>query len=92
MAQLDARSSGKIGIRALTYYMVTTVLAAIIGIFVVLTIHPGNPRIKNIVSDLENNDSNVSTLDAILDIIRYFNKIKFINKILSVYNNFYKND
>ncbi|XP_011502212.1 PREDICTED: excitatory amino acid transporter-like [Ceratosolen solmsi marchali] len=70
MAQLDAKSSGKIGIRALTYYMVTTILAAIIGIMVVLTIHPGDPKIKNIVSDLESNDANVSTLDAILDIIR----------------------
>ncbi|XP_015609516.1 excitatory amino acid transporter [Cephus cinctus] len=70
MAQLDAKSSGKIGIRALTYYMVTTILAAIVGIAMVLIIHPGNPQIKSTVVASFSNDTRVSTLDAILDIIR----------------------
>ena len=70
MAQLDARSSGRIGVRALTYYMVTTILAAIVGIVVVLLIHPGDPKIKNVVSAPQSEDTKVSTLDAILDIVR----------------------
>ncbi|XP_012277631.1 excitatory amino acid transporter [Orussus abietinus] len=70
MAQLDARSSGRIGFRALTYYMVTTVLAAIVGIAMVLIIHPGDPRIKATVVAPSGEQTKVSTLDAILDIIR----------------------
>ena len=72
MAQLDAKSSGRIGIRALTYYMVTTVLAAIVGIAMVLIMHPGDPSIKKVVHAPESDDAKVSTLDAILDIIRYY--------------------
>ncbi|KAL1131354.1 hypothetical protein AAG570_010972, partial [Ranatra chinensis] len=69
MAQLDARSSGRMGMRALIYYITTTILAAIIGIIVVLVIHPGNPQIKHHVGGTSS-ETKVSTLDAILDIIR----------------------
>lgn len=69
MAQLDARSSGRMGSRALLYYITTTILAAIVGIFMVLVIHPGDPSIKTHVEG-GTTDTKVSTLDAILDIIR----------------------
>lgn len=71
MAQLDARRSGRMGFRALAYYMVTTVLAAIVGIIVVLVIHPGDPSAKAIVRTHAQAETRVSTMDAILDIIRY---------------------
>lgn len=70
MAQLDAKSSGRIGMRALTYYSVTTILAAIVGIAMVLMIHPGDPSIKTTVTTPKGEETKVSTLDAILDIIR----------------------
>lgn len=70
MAQLDARSSGRMGFRALMYYSVTTILAAIVGIVMVLMIHPGDPRIKSTITAPRSEDTKVSTLDAILDIIR----------------------
>ncbi|XP_063241064.1 excitatory amino acid transporter-like [Bacillus rossius redtenbacheri] len=69
MAQLDARCSGRMGCRALVYYITTTVLAAIVGIVMVLMIHPGDPRIKNIVA-APATKAHVTTLDTILDIIR----------------------
>lgn len=69
MAQLDARSSGRMGVRALVYYLTTTILAAIVGIVMVLLIHPGDPQIKSHV-ETQPDDTKVSTLDAILDIIR----------------------
>lgn len=71
MAQLDARSSGRMGFRALTYYTVTTILAAIVGILMVIMIHPGDPRIKITINAPKAEDTKVSTLDAILDIVRY---------------------
>ncbi|XP_014604714.1 PREDICTED: excitatory amino acid transporter-like isoform X1 [Polistes canadensis] len=70
MAQLDVRSSGRIGFRALAYYTATTILAAIIGIAMVLIIHPGDPRIKNVIILPSSEDTKVSTLDALLDIVR----------------------
>ncbi|EFN78894.1 excitatory amino acid transporter [Harpegnathos saltator] len=71
MAQLDVQRSGRIGIRALTYYSVTTILAAIVGIAMVLMIHPGDPQIKTTVAAVvKAEETKVSTVDAILDIIR----------------------
>ncbi|KAL2747955.1 excitatory amino acid transporter-like [Vespula maculifrons] len=70
MAQLDVRSSGRIGFRTLTYYAVTTILAAIVGITLVLTIHPGDPKIKNIIITPSMEETKFSTLDALLDIVR----------------------
>ncbi|XP_015124043.1 excitatory amino acid transporter [Diachasma alloeum] len=74
MAKLDAKSSGRMGCRALCYYLATTVLAAILGIAVVMTIHPGDPRIKNITPVISHQDNSLnqrmSTVDAMLDIIR----------------------
>jgi len=72
MAQLDVQRSGRIGFRALTYYSITTILAAIVGIAMVLMIHPGDPRIKTTVAAVvRDEETKVSTVDAILDIIRY---------------------
>lgn len=75
MAQLDAQSSGRMGSIALLYYIVTTILAAIVGIFMVLVIHPGDPSIKTHVEG-GSTDTKVSTLDAILDIIRSESRLK----------------
>ncbi|TRZ00243.1 hypothetical protein DNTS_012414 [Danionella cerebrum] len=41
MAALDSRASGKMGMRAVIYYMTTTFIAVFIGIIMVLIIHPG---------------------------------------------------
>ncbi|KAK0162050.1 hypothetical protein PV327_008418 [Microctonus hyperodae] len=73
MAHMDARSSGRMGFRALCYYLITTILAAIVGIAVVLLIHPGDPGMRNSVAvtvAVEPETVRISTLDAILDIVR----------------------
>ena len=41
VATLDRRASGKLGARAIVYYMTTTLIAVIIGIVLVVTINPG---------------------------------------------------
>ncbi|TRY87798.1 hypothetical protein DNTS_015704 [Danionella cerebrum] len=70
LAGLDARSSGRMGTRALVYYMSTTVIAAVLGVILVLGIHPGNPKLRsNYVSSAPKNQE-VSSLDAFLDLIR----------------------
>lgn len=41
---LNLKASGRIGGRAITYYMITTVMAVMLGIILVLTIRPGVDR------------------------------------------------
>lgn len=51
------------------YYMTTTIIAAVLGVILVLIIHPGNPKLKeNLGEGLQNDD--VSSLDAFFDLIR----------------------
>uniref|UniRef100_A0A8C3HNH3 Amino acid transporter n=1 Tax=Chrysemys picta bellii TaxID=8478 RepID=A0A8C3HNH3_CHRPI len=69
LAGLDAKSSGHMGTRAMVYYMSTTVLAAVLGVILVLSIHPGNPKLKTATGAAERNEE-VSSLDAFLDLIR----------------------
>ncbi|XP_003226244.1 excitatory amino acid transporter 2 [Anolis carolinensis] len=69
LAGLDAKSSGRMGTRAMLYYMSTTVVAAILGVILVISIHPGNPKLKKGPSVVSKNED-VSSLDAFLDLIR----------------------
>ena len=71
LAQLDAKSSGRMGSRAIAYYFGTTLLAAVLGIILVLAIHPGNPKIKQeAMKSVKTTDTRVSTLDAMFDLVR----------------------
>uniref|UniRef100_A0AAY4ERT5 Amino acid transporter n=1 Tax=Denticeps clupeoides TaxID=299321 RepID=A0AAY4ERT5_9TELE len=69
LAGLDAKSSGRLGTRAMVYYMSTTVIAAVLGVVLVLAIHPGNPKLKANLGEGKKNDE-VSSLDAFFDLIR----------------------
>ncbi|XP_067947472.1 excitatory amino acid transporter-like [Watersipora subatra] len=72
LASLNPKACGKMGSKALIYYFTTTVIAIIIGISLVVAIHPGNPAMKNNVERQERDISQgkISTLDAFLDLIR----------------------
>jgi len=68
VGSLDMSLSGRVGGRAIVYYLGTTVLAVILGIFLVTTIHPG-------VSGQEKSDKKVesravTTPDTLMDLIR----------------------
>ncbi|XP_078457505.1 excitatory amino acid transporter 2-like isoform X1 [Lampetra fluviatilis] len=69
LSGLDAKSSGRMGTRAMAYYMSTTVIAAVLGVILVLAIHPGNPKLKKQLGRGQLNED-VSSLDAFLDLIR----------------------
>ena len=74
LAVLDPKSSGKLGIYALSYYFCTTILAAILGIVLVQMIRPGERDNKEQVrSELLGDDpkaDQVTTVDAIFDLFR----------------------
>ncbi|XP_051893597.1 excitatory amino acid transporter 4 [Pristis pectinata] len=68
MAALDSKASGKMGIRAVVFYMITTIIAVFIGIVMVMIIHPG----KGSKVDLhrEGKIEQVQAADAFMDLIR----------------------
>uniref|UniRef100_A0A671VCD8 Amino acid transporter n=1 Tax=Sparus aurata TaxID=8175 RepID=A0A671VCD8_SPAAU len=68
MAALDSRASGKMGMRAVVYYTTTTVIAVIIGIVMVLIIHPGKGSKEEFTK--QQKIEQVSPADAFLDLIR----------------------
>lgn len=70
LAGLDARSSGRMGSRAMVYYMSTTIIAAILGVILVLGIHPGNPKLRGGGTSSAPKNQEVNSLDAFLDLIR----------------------
>ncbi|XP_069380590.1 solute carrier family 1 member 9 isoform X1 [Paralichthys olivaceus] len=70
LAGLDARSSGRMGSRAMVYYMSTTIIAAILGVILVLGIHPGNPKLRGGSASSVQKNQEVNSLDAFLDLLR----------------------
>lgn len=71
LSNLDAKTSGRIGLYALLFYVVTMTLAVSTGILLVLIIHPGDPSIKKHYG-LQNETiaANVSALEKLLDLFR----------------------
>ncbi|XP_010178629.1 PREDICTED: excitatory amino acid transporter 3-like, partial [Mesitornis unicolor] len=69
VAALDSSVSGKIGLRALIYYLSTTVIAVMLGIILVVIIKPG---VSQTASEIDRMGSTpeVNTVDAMLDLIR----------------------
>ena len=67
---MDPKSSGKIGLYSISYYLSTSVLAAIMGIFLVIFIQPGNPQLLEKTDRGDTKDLGITTQDAALDLIR----------------------
>lgn len=61
--------NGKIAIRTLVYFFLTSLTNAILGTFLVLSIHPGDPLNKGGLRE-ESVDREVHILDGILDLGR----------------------
>ncbi|CAL1544505.1 unnamed protein product [Lymnaea stagnalis] len=69
LASLDAKNSGRMGLRAIVYYLSTTFVAIILGIVLVLSIHPGEYD-GGIRRRSKREKRSASSLDAFLDLIR----------------------
>ncbi|XP_039175928.1 excitatory amino acid transporter 5 isoform X2 [Crotalus tigris] len=68
LAALDAKTSSRLGIITITYYLWTTFVAVIVGIIMVSIIHPGGAAQKEITE--EGAKPIMSSADALLDLIR----------------------
>lgn len=74
ISSLNLSSSGRIGARAISYYMVTTFMAVILGIILVVTIRPGIDRSAgNTTEPIQLTNSKLrssTTTDTMLDLVR----------------------
>ncbi|XP_026521673.1 excitatory amino acid transporter 5 isoform X2 [Notechis scutatus] len=68
LAALDAKTSSRLGIITVTYYLWTTFVAVIVGIIMVSIIHPGGAAQKK--DTQEGAKPIMSSADALLDLIR----------------------
>lgn len=70
IGSLDLTLSRTIGLRAIAYYMITTVMAVILGIILVITIQPGVSRAGENIEGKPTVLRNVTTVDTLLDLVR----------------------
>jgi len=68
VSSLDRSVSGKLGVRAIVYYMATTFIAVVIGIVLVITINPGRGGKSDI--DSSGSAKEVEPVDALTDLLR----------------------
>ena len=69
-ASLNASTNGKIAIRTLSYFLVTSLFNAVLGVVLVLLVHPGDPSFKPINLGTEIAERKNTLLDNFLDLGR----------------------
>jgi Na+/H+-dicarboxylate symporter len=70
IGSLDLTLSRKIGVRAIVYYMATTVMAVALGIILVVTIQPGKGGTPDGGFEIESQTRETTTADTLMDLVR----------------------
>uniref|UniRef100_A0A8K9WM71 Amino acid transporter n=1 Tax=Oncorhynchus mykiss TaxID=8022 RepID=A0A8K9WM71_ONCMY len=68
LSAMDTKASGRLGVLTITYYLWTTFIAVIVGIILVLVIHPGTGTEKD--GHRAGSGPVMTSADALLDLIR----------------------
>ena len=68
LAGLEKHASGRVGRRAVLYYLSTTLIAAVLGLLIVVMIQPGKKA--SMQSNLKKQPT-ARTLDSFLDLLRF---------------------
>ncbi|XP_020780417.2 excitatory amino acid transporter 4 isoform X2 [Boleophthalmus pectinirostris] len=89
ISSLDSKASGKMGVRAVVYYMVTTLIAVFIGIVLVIIIRPGKGN-RDRPIDKTGNIEPVQAMDAFLDLIRNMFPPNLVEACFKQYKTMYK--
>ncbi|GFQ64780.1 hypothetical protein TNCT_85161 [Trichonephila clavata] len=85
IGSLDTRLTGKIGFRAVAYYMATTVMAIILGIILVISIQPGVG--KTVDEAIEKKETkHMLTEDTLMDLVRNMFPPNIIGAALQQYS------
>nr|XP_055040201.1 excitatory amino acid transporter 4 isoform X1 [Misgurnus anguillicaudatus] len=89
ISSLDSKASGKMGIRAIIYYMVTTFIAVFIGIILVIIIKPGKGSRDSPMTSSGSIEP-VQAADAFLDLIRNMFPPNLVEACFKQYKTVYK--
>uniref|UniRef100_A0A669BP79 Amino acid transporter n=1 Tax=Oreochromis niloticus TaxID=8128 RepID=A0A669BP79_ORENI len=89
ISSLDSKASGKMGLHAVVYYMVTTVIAVFIGIVIVVIIQPGKGSRDSPMANGGNIEP-VQATDAFLDLIRNMFPPNLVEACFIQYKTVYK--
>ncbi|XP_069378200.1 excitatory amino acid transporter 4 [Paralichthys olivaceus] len=89
ISSLDSKASGKMGVRAVVYYMVTTLIAVFIGIVIVMIIRPGKGSRDSPVPKSGNIEP-IQAADAFLDLIRNMFPPNLVEACFKQYKTVYK--
>lgn len=77
LSAMDTKASGRLGVLTITYYLWTTFIAVIVGIVLVLIIHPGAGAEKE--SHHGGTGPVMTSADALLDLIRFIKPSLFFS-------------
>jgi Na+/H+-dicarboxylate symporter len=69
-ASLNAKMNGMIALRTIVYFLATSLISAVIGLILVLVIHPGNAETKATLGDGTTESRNVDIVDNFMDLGR----------------------
>ena len=69
-ASLNAKMNGMMALRTIVFFMVTSLLAACVGLVLVIAVHPGTPEMKAVVGDGVQEERKIDILDNFLDLGR----------------------
>ena len=67
---MNAKLNGMIALRTIVYFLTTSLISALIGLALVLWIHPGNPETKKLVGDGNTAERKIDIVDNFLDLGR----------------------
>ena len=70
IGSMDIGLSSKVGLRAIVYSLLTTVLAVILGIILVVSIRPGLDQGQGNKNITEGEKKDVMTADTLMDLVR----------------------
>jgi len=69
-ASLNAKMNGMIAFRTIVFFLVTSLLASMVGLIFVISIHPGSPEIKETIGSGNQKEKKIEMLDNFLDLGR----------------------
>lgn len=71
LGSLDLRLSGKVGMRTFLFYLLTTVCAIVLGILLVITIHPGSHnQNEKLERPIQLKPRKILNADVMMDMVR----------------------
>ena len=62
--------NGMVALRTIVYFLTTSLISALVGLVLVLWIHPGNSETKKLIGDGNTEDRKVDVVDNFLDLGR----------------------